>query len=145
LVQGSFTASYEDTDRIGGENTDELTLTIIAAILNGVSLAIGMIIGTRMTGDTLEKKLKKMVKDSPTAQRLLKTIKKLDKLFGDDQAVENITGFFKEARELVGSPEAKNFFTNVTELMKQLSTEKTEEKVEIKMPTLPGAADDKGN
>jgi CHASE3 domain sensor protein len=103
-----------------------------------------MIIGTRMTGDTLEKKVKKMVNDSPTAQRLLKIMEKSDKLFGDDQAIAQITGFFKEARALVSSPEAKNFFTNVTELMKQLG-EKTDEQVEIELPTLPGAADDKGD
>ena len=101
-----------------------------------------MIVGTRMTGDTLEKKVKKMVNDSPTSQRLLKIMEKSDKLFGDDQAVEQITGFFKEARTLVSSSEAKNFFANVTELMKQLSTEKTED-VKLNMPTLPGAADDK--
>lgn len=103
-----------------------------------------MIIGTRMTGDTLEKKVKKMVNESPTAQRLLKVMEKSDKLFGDDQAVEQITGFFKEARILVSSPEAKNFFTNAMELMKQLG-EKTDDDVEIILPTLPGASDDKGS
>ena len=100
---------------------DPLTLTLIAAILNGVSLAVGMIIGTRMTGNIFEKKLNKMINKSATAQRFMKLLEKADKIFGDDQAVEQVTRFFKEATDLVSSPEAKNFFKNVTEIMKGLS------------------------
>ncbi|MBA7489936.1 hypothetical protein ES702_00470 [subsurface metagenome] len=103
---------------------DPLTLTLIAAILNGVSLAIGMIIGTRMTGNIFEKKLNKMINKSATAQRFMKLLEKADKIFGDDQAVEQVTRFFKEATDLVSSPEAKNFFKNMTEIMKGLSRPK---------------------
>ena len=78
------------------------------------------------------------MKMSPTAQRLLKLLKTSDKLFDDEQTIEQVTGFFKEARELVSSPEAKNFFTNVTKLMKELGEEKTDETTgEIKLPEKP--------
>jgi hypothetical protein len=63
-------------------------------------------------------------------KRLMKAMEMTDKLFGDEQAIEQVTKFFKEASELVGSPEAKNFFRNVTELMKSLSGE-TEVKVKL--------------
>ncbi len=123
---------------------DQLEITIIGAILNGVSLAVGMIIGTRLTGNVMEKTIKRIMSKSPTFEKVAKMLEMSDKLFGDNQAVEQITGFFKEARDLVSSPEARNFFTNITKLMKQLGEEETGEKVEIDLPTLPGAADDKG-
>jgi hypothetical protein len=63
-------------------------------------------------------------------KRLMKAMEMTDKLFGDEQAIEQVTKFFKEASELVGSSEAKNFFRNVTELMKSLSGE-TEVKVKL--------------
>jgi hypothetical protein len=63
-------------------------------------------------------------------KRLMKAMEMTDKLFGDEQAIEQVTKFFKEASELVGSPEARSFFKNVTELMKSLSGE-TEVKVKL--------------
>jgi hypothetical protein len=63
-------------------------------------------------------------------KRLMKAMEMSDKLFGDEQAIEQVTKFFKEASELVGSPEARSFFKNVTELMKSLSGE-TEVKVKL--------------
>jgi len=113
---------------------DELWLTLLSSLLGGVSLAVGMIIGTRLTGDVFEKKLKKMTDESPTAQMLIKFLKQADKLFGDDQLVEQVTKFFKEASDLVSSPEAKNFFANVTKLMQDLSGE---EKDSIQLPKKP--------
>jgi len=118
---------------------DQLTLTLVAAILNGVSLAVGMIIGTRMTGDVFEKKFKNIVDKSPTAKRIMKLLEKVDVLFGDEQAVEQFTRFFREAADLVGSEEAKSFFKNVTELMKDLSEP---QKVGFKMPKREGKKGD---
>jgi len=85
-----------------------------------------------MTGNVFEKKLNKMIDKSPTAQRFIKLLEKTDKIFGDEQAVEQVTRFFKEAADLVSSPEAKQFFKNVTDLMKELGG--SEKKVSLKMP-----------
>lgn len=108
---------------------------ILPAIVSAVSTAIPIYIsikwGIPKEFEVALNMVEKRVSRSPTAKRLFKVMKMSDKLFGDEQAVEQITGFFKEARELVSSPEAKNFFANVTELMKDLGSEK---KVELKMP-----------
>ena len=100
-------------------------------MINGASLMIGMYLGTRFTGDVFERKLNKMIEKSATAQRLTKLLEMSDKLFGDEQAIEQFTRFFKEAADLVSSPEAKNFFANVTELMKDLGGEP---EVKLKLP-----------
>ena len=104
---------------------------MIAAVINGASLMIGMYLGTRFTGDVFERKLNKMIEKSATAQRFTKLLEMSDKLFESEQAVEQVTGFFKEARELVSSPEAKAFFKNVTELMRDLGSKP---EVKIKLP-----------
>lgn len=136
---------------IGGENIDELVIVIISAVLNGISLAIGMIVGTRLTGDVFEKKFEKIMDESPTAKSLKKFVKKADNLLEEGKAeelIEKVTKFFDDAGGLVSSPEAKNFFKNVTELMRDLGGES---KVSLKMPkkkkpqTLVGAADYKGD
>lgn len=118
---------------------DELTMLIIGAILNCISLAIGAYIGMSMGSkrtvsialDEIEKRSKK----SPTAQRALKAMEMLDKVFGDDQAIEQVTRFFREAGDLVSSPEAKNFFKNITGIMRGLSGES---KVKLKLPKKKG-------
>jgi len=84
-----------------------------------------------MTGDVFEKKFNKMIDSSPTAQRVLRLMEKSDALFGDDKLVEQVTRFFKEAGDLVSSSEAKNFFKNVTVMMKELGGESD---VKIKLP-----------
>lgn len=119
----------------GGENIDIIEI-IITAMLNGTFLAIGMIIGTRMTGDVFEKKIMKIMKKSPTVKSLAKFVKKADKMFEEGKAealIEKVTKFFDDASELVSSPEAKNFFKNVTAVMKDLSGEE----LDIKLPKKP--------
>lgn len=119
---------------------NQLELIVISAVLNGIFAAIGLYIGlTRGTGKTVDValvKIEKRMKKSPTVQRLSKTLEIVDKLFGDDQAVEQMTGFFKEARELVGSPEAKNFFSNAIEFMKKLGGEPEKKKL-LNIPEKP--------
>jgi len=113
---------------------DELVAMMISAVLNGISLAIGMIVGTRLTGDVFEKKVTKILDESPTAKSLKKFVKTADGLLEEgkvDKLIEKVTKFFDEAGGLVSSPEAKNFFKNVTELMKGLGEE---HKVSLKMP-----------
>ncbi|GAI39486.1 unnamed protein product, partial [marine sediment metagenome] len=48
---------------------------------------------------------------SPTVEALKKMLATSDKLFGDDQAIEQITRFFKEASDLV--PEVKKLLTSL--------------------------------
>ena len=114
---------------------DELALTLIAAMLNGVALAIGMIIGTRLTGSTFRKEFERLTSKSPTAQRLLKLLEKSDEIFGDEQLVKQVTRFFKEAGDLVSSDEAKNFFKNATEALKEFSS--SESQVKLDLPKKP--------
>jgi len=121
----------------------DIVLPLMGILATPIAFYLGFTKGTGKTIDIALEKVEAKMKKSPTAQRLLKVLEMSDKLFGDAQTIEQITGFFKEARELVSGPEAKNFFTNVSELMKQLG-EKTEPEVDIKLPTLPGASDDKG-
>ena len=114
--------------------TDSFALIVISAVINGLfavlAVYLGVLKGTGKTVDIALDRIEKRAKESPTAQRLMKLAEMSDKLFGDDQAVEQMTGFFKSARELAeegkrlaSSPEAKNFFVNLTELMKQLGGE----------------------
>jgi hypothetical protein len=104
---------------------------IVSAVSTAIPVYIGVVIGVpkefNNAFDTIEKRMQK----SPTAKRAMKLMEMSDKLFGDEQAIEQITGFFKDARALVSSPEAKNFFANATTLMKDLGSET---KVELKLP-----------
>lgn len=101
---------------------DELVLTLVAALINGISLMFGLIIGTRLTGNTLEKMIRKVMKDSKTLQKVEGVLVKLDKILGDENVINEVTKFFKEASKLVTSPEAKQFFKNAAELMKEFSS-----------------------
>lgn len=116
---------------------DELWLTLLSALLGGISLAIGMIIGTRLTGDIFEKKFNKIIEDSPTAKSLKKLLKTMDKLLEEgevDNLIKKANKFFEDAGELVSSDEAKNFFKNISEVVKELGGE---EKTTIKLPKKP--------
>jgi len=98
---------------------------------------LGFMKGTSKTVETAYDKITEKAKESPTAKRLLKMFEQSEKLFGDDQAVEQITQFFKEARVLVTSPEAKAFFTNATATLKQFSAPTGEQPLpDFKMPAL---------
>jgi len=100
---------------------DQLTLVIVSAILNAVCAAIGLYVGftkgSSKTVDVILDRLQKRLEKSPAAQKLINAIETTDKLFGDDQAIEQITRFFREASNLVSSPEAKNFIQNLTALI----------------------------
>lgn len=115
-------------------NTDQLVITVIGAILNGISLLVGLYIGTRKSAKEVRKEIEDMIKTSETAQAI-------GKIVTDQKLIDEATKFFKEARELVSSPEAKNFFKNVTEVLKELSGEP---KVKIKMPESPSEHSESG-
>jgi hypothetical protein len=104
---------------------------IVSAVSTGIPIYISIKWGIPKEFEVALNMVEKRISKSPTAKRLLKVMEMSDKLFGDEQAVEQITGFFKEARELVSSPEAKNLLENLTKVLKDLSEE---ESVRIKLP-----------
>jgi len=106
---------------------DELALIILQAILNGAMLAVGMILGTRLTASTMERKIMKMIEKSETAQAFKKLLLRIDEMLRNQEVTSKAEKFFEEATVLVTSPEAKNFFKNLTELMKMLGTSEGEE------------------
>lgn len=114
---------------------DQLTLVLISAVITASFSAIGIYIGftkgSAKTVDIALDKIEKRSKESPTIKRIMKVMEMIDKLFGDKQAVEQMTRFFKEAGDLVSSKEAKNFFKNVSSLMKELGGSK---KKRLKLP-----------
>lgn len=134
---------------------DEIQLMLIAALMNsifsGLALYLGLRLGSRKTVSDALDALERRSKESPTAQRALKFFEKIDELFKEeipetddeneepgepiskfDKLINNVIKFFEDAGELVSSDEAKNFFKNVTELMKDLGGES---EVKIKLPT----------
>jgi len=121
-------------------DSNQLVNTAIAAVIAAIPTAIALYIGlSRGTGKTIDialDKLEKRSKESPTIQRLIKMMEMSDKLFGDKQAVEQMTSFFKEARELVTSPEAKAFFKNATEALKEFSKGSNSEGAILKLPNM---------
>lgn len=104
-------------------NEDQIILLIITAILNGAMLALGMWIGTRQSAKSIIKEFDVYLKKSELFKLLTKTLT-------DQTLLDKATKFFDEATTLVSSEEAKNFFKNVTELMKELSGE-TPAKLEL--------------
>jgi len=119
---------------------DDLTLSLISAGINGVALMVGLVIGTKLTGRTIEKSVQKIIDKSPLLKRVAKLVEALDKIVEDEKAVQEITGFFKTGKELMQSPEAKNFFKNAAELMKEFSSKETDE-VKVKLPKKPKGGD----
>jgi len=99
-------------------------------------LIIGIYIGERITMKGFEKRLTKIFNKSKTAQKLLSLINNPDLEKDVNNLLKNAAGFFEEAKVLVSSPEAKNFFKNATELIEQFSSESPEL---LKIPKKPKA------
>jgi len=117
-------------------NSEQLIMMVVSAVLNGVMLAVGMMIGTRLTAKSMRKEVEDMMEKSETVQML-------KKFLTDQTLISKATKFFEEATTLVSSPEAKNFFKNMTQLMRELSSDTS---VKFELPkrtidTLPEAAD----
>jgi len=130
-----FVSSYS-TSKI-----DPMTQIVLPAIVSAVSTAvplyIGIVLGIPKEIDVVMDSLEARLSKSPTAQRAKRFLELSDKMFGDDQAIAQVTSFFREARELVSSPEAKNFFKNATELMKQFTSKEAPTQPLITMPMKP--------
>ena len=86
---------------------------LIKAALSGASLAIGVYMGARLTPKAMRKEMEDWMEQSELFQGIKKLVK-------EQELIEKATKFFEEATVLVSSPEAKNFFKNVTKLMKDL-------------------------
>jgi len=108
-------------------NEDQIITLVLGAILNGIMLALGMWIGTRQSAKAIVKEIEAMLERS--------TVMKSVKGMVTKRNAKKITKFLDEATKLVSSPEAKNFFKNVTELMKQLEEEPD---VKVKLPEKEG-------
>ena len=115
-------------------NLETILMTAIAAVFNAIAFMVGMRLGTKASANEAEKRVMKMLNKSSTVTRLTKLLEKSDELFGDDQLVEQVTKFFKEASDLVSSNEARNFFKNVSTALIELSTE---QKVDLELPKKP--------
>lgn len=95
-------------------NSDQLIGLLIQGVINGVFLMIGMIIGTKLTAKSVRRELDDMLEESETLQAIRKFVT-------DQKLTGKATEFFEEATKLVSSPEAKNFFKNISEMMRTLS------------------------
>lgn len=109
--------------------------TIIQALITGSLSAVGLYLGMNLSIDRLIGKMDKRLRASPITQRIEQLLIATEKVTGDEQAIEQITKFFREARELTKSEEVKNLLTTVTELVKDLSSKETS--VELKLPKKP--------
>jgi len=137
ILTMSITSTYYNYHEINLFTTVVLP-AIVSAVSTAIPVYIGIVIGVPKEFDNAMNAIEKKLKKSSTAKRAIKFLELSEKLFGDDQVVEQITGFFKEARGLVSSPEARNFFTNATKLMKELGTEKANDTTgEIELPDKP--------
>lgn len=103
---------------------DEILKILLNAVLSGLMLAIGMIVGTRMSAKNMRKEMEDWMKQSEMFQYLKKFIT-------DQTLIERATTFFDEATKLVSSPEAKSFFANATKALKEFSGAP---EVEVKLP-----------
>lgn len=111
---------------------DELLILLFSALLNGIMLAVGMIIGTRLTADTFEKKISKMIEKSETANRVTRVLREAE----EKRILDKVETFFTKATELLESEEAKNLFKNLTVLLARL-TQPPESAQEEATPQLP--------
>ena len=107
---------------------DEVYQLILGALLNGVMLAVGMWIGTKQSAKAIVKEAEKVLEKN----ELIKTLKKT---LTDQTLLEKATKFFEEATTLVSSEEAKNFFKNATEALKEFSS--SESDIKVNLPKKP--------
>jgi len=102
-------------------------LMILSAIINGCMLAVGMIIGTKLTTRTLKKEILSIMEESTTAQTFKKIVEKVDEMLKNQELIEKATIFFDEATKLVTSQQTKEFFEALSSLLKRVSEAKIEE------------------
>jgi len=102
---------------------EQLILILIQAALSGVMIAIGMLVGSRLTSKSIVKELDKWMNRS-------EFFNELKGMISEQELIPKATVFFEEATALVSSPEAKQFFKNATAALKEFSGE-PDVKIEI--------------
>jgi len=118
---------------------DQLLLMLISAVINGCMLALGMIVGTKLTSRALKKEILSIIEESGTAQTARKIIEKVDDMLKNQELIDKATTFFDEATKVVTSKETKEFLNALSEIMKRLSQPpkpEDEEEVEECWPQL---------
>jgi len=106
---------------------DQLLLMILSAIINGCMLALGMVLGTKLTTRTLKKEILSILEESATAQTIKKIVEKVDEMLKNQELIEKATTFFDEVTKLVTSQQTKDFFEALSSLLKRVSEAKVGE------------------
>jgi hypothetical protein len=99
---------------------DEVWLTLLGAVVNGVMLFLGIFWGSKLSAKAMKREIQKVMDESNTLKLLVKILGKVDSaLSGDLEGKASL--FFEEAAELLGSEEARNFFRNLSLLIQQFT------------------------
>jgi uncharacterized protein YneF (UPF0154 family) len=99
---------------------DEVWLTLLGAVVNGVMLFLGIFLGSKLSAKAMKREIQKVMDESNTLKLLVKILGKVDSaLSGDLEGKASL--FFEEAAELLGSEEARNFFRNLSLLIQQFT------------------------
>lgn len=99
---------------------DEVWLTLLGAVVNGVMLFLGIFWGSKFSAKAMKREIQKVMDESNTLKLLVKILGKFDSaLSGDLESKASL--FFEEAAELLGSEEARNFFRNLSLLIQQFT------------------------
>jgi hypothetical protein len=99
---------------------DEVWLTLLGAVVNGVMLFLGIFFGSKLSAKAMKREIQKVMDESNTLKLLVKILGKVDSaLSGDLEGKASL--FFEEAAELLGSEEARNFFRNLSLLIQQFT------------------------
>jgi len=117
--------------------------TMFYTLLNGAFLIIGVYLGEKLTLDGVEKRVRKFVSGSRRVQQLFVVLDRVSEMLNSpeterdlDRLLTSAAEFFESGKELLSSPEAKNFFVNATELLRQFTKE---EKSDLRIPEKPKA------
>jgi len=104
-------------------NLEELIPLLISAALNGTMLAIGMLVGSRLTSKSIVKEIDKWMNKS-------EFFIEMKGMISEQELIPKATKFFEEATTWITSPEAKNLFINIAKALKEFSGE-SEVKLEL--------------
>lgn len=105
---------------------NELELTLVSALINGVMLFFGIYLGSRLGARSMKKEVKTLMDESTTLKILARILNRLDAILAGEDIAEKAGKFFEEAARLLSSEEARNFFKNLSELMEMLTKKPVE-------------------
>ena len=116
---------------------DMLLVNLISAAISGSFLMIGIYFGERLTSRAIPKIMTETISKAPMVAKLSEMMEAINSILGNKEKMEKVIGFFEEARNLMTSPEAKNFFINATVALKQFTEKPAETKIELNIPEIP--------